>query len=67
MDNWLINILKDNIITVWAILEVLRGVAYLTPTVKDDKVITMLQNIYWSIREKRVEKEEKEKKEKENE
>lgn len=56
MDNWLINILKDNIITVWAILELLRGVAWLTPTTKDDRVITLLQNIYWGIRERKAAK-----------
>lgn len=56
MDNWLIAILKDNIITIWAILEILRGAAWLTPSVKDDKVITLLQNIYWGIREKRANK-----------
>jgi hypothetical protein len=56
MDNWLIEHLKDNLITIWAILEILRGAAWLTPTVKDDKVITLLQNIYWGIREKRANK-----------
>ena len=54
MDNWIIELLKDNIITIWAILEILRGAAWLTPTVKDDKVITMIQNIYWSFRERKI-------------
>lgn len=57
MDNWLIDLMKNNIITVWAILQLLKGIAILTPTVKDDKIVTMLQNIYWSIRERKVEKE----------
>jgi hypothetical protein len=56
MDNWLINILKDNIITAWAILELLRGVAWLTPTTKDDRVVTLLQNIYWGLRERKAAK-----------
>ena len=60
MDNWIINLLKDNIITIWAILEILRGAAYLTPNVKDDKVITMLQNIYWSFRERKIRRKEEE-------
>lgn len=60
MDNWIINLLKDNIITIWAILEILRGVAYLTPNVKDDKVITMLQNVYWSFRERKIRRKEEE-------
>lgn len=60
MDSWLIEHLKDNLITIWAVLELLRGVAWLTPTVKDDKVITLLQNIYWGIREKRANKSTKE-------
>jgi dsDNA-specific endonuclease/ATPase MutS2 len=56
MDNWLIAQLKDNLITIWAILEILRGVAWLTPTVKDDKVITLLQGIYWGIKERKANK-----------
>ncbi len=56
MDNWLIEQLKDNIITIWAILELLRGAAWLTPTVKDDKVITLLQGIYWGIKERKSNK-----------
>jgi hypothetical protein len=56
MDNWLITQLKDNLITIWAILEILRGAAWLTPTVKDDKVITLLQGIYWGIKERKANK-----------
>ena len=50
MDDYLLHFVKDNWITLYVLITALKGVALMTPSVKDDKVVTLISNIYNVLR-----------------
>jgi hypothetical protein len=50
MDQWLINFFSHNVLTMSVIMHLLKGIAILIPGVKDDKIVTLLINIYNMIK-----------------
>lgn len=50
MDQIILKIIGENWMTIYMAITLLKGVAILTPTVKDDKIITLISNIYSSLR-----------------
>lgn len=54
MDTWLLKIIGENWMTIYIALTLLKGIALLTPTVKDDKIVTLLSTVYSAVRTGRV-------------
>ena len=50
MDAWLIRFVGDNWVTLYLIITAMKGVALVTPSVVDDKIVTMLSNVYNVLR-----------------
>lgn len=50
MDDYLLHFVKNNWITMYVVITALKGVALMTPSVKDDKVVTLISNIYNVLR-----------------
>ena len=50
MDAWLLKFIGENWMTIYLTLTLLKGVALLTPSVKDDAIVTLLSNAYGVLR-----------------
>ena len=50
MDAWIVKHLGENWLTIYLALSVLKGLAVLTPSVTDDKIVTMLSNAYKALK-----------------
>jgi len=50
MDAWLLKFVGDNWMTIYLALTMLKGVALLTPSVKDDQIITLVSQAYGAVR-----------------
>ena len=50
MDAWLLKFIGENWMTIYLALTLLKGVALMTPSVKDDQIITLLSNAYGVLR-----------------
>lgn len=50
MDAILLKIVGENWLTIYLIITLLKGVALLTPSVQDDKIITLLSQAYNRLR-----------------
>lgn len=50
MDQWLLRFIGDNWMTIYVALTLLKGVALLTPSVTDDKIISLLSQTYSVLR-----------------
>lgn len=50
MDAWLLKAIGDNWMTIYVFLTLLKGIAIMTPTVKDDKIVSLLSGIYGTLR-----------------
>jgi len=50
MDAIIQKIIGENWMTIYIVLTLLKGIALLTPNVKDDQIITMLSQMYGSFR-----------------
>lgn len=46
MDAWLLKNIGDNWMTIYLVLTLLKGVAILTPSAADDRIITLLSQVY---------------------
>ncbi len=46
MDDYLLHFVKNNWITLYVLITTLKGIALMTPSVKDDKVVTLISNLY---------------------
>jgi hypothetical protein len=54
MDQWLLKFIGENWMTIYVAITALKGVAILTPTVKDDQIITLFSNMYCALRKGKV-------------
>lgn len=54
MDAWLLKFIGDNWMTIYIALTLLKGVAIITPTTTDDRIITLLTNTYAALRTGKV-------------
>jgi hypothetical protein len=52
MDTMLLKIVGENWLTIYLIITLLKGIALLTPSVQDDKIITLLSQAYTQLRGK---------------
>lgn len=50
MDQWLVKHIGENWMTIYLALTLLKGIAILTPSTTDDKIITLLSNLYKAFR-----------------
>jgi len=50
LDHYILDFVKNNWITIWLGLTLLKGMAIITPTTKDDKIVTLLSNMFGTIR-----------------
>lgn len=50
MDQWLLRIIGENWMTIYMAITLLKGIALLTPSVTDDRIISMLSQVYNSLR-----------------
>lgn len=46
MDAWLLKFVGENWMTLYLFITMLKGVAILTPSVKDDQIVTLLSTAY---------------------
>lgn len=44
----------ENWMSIYLLLTLLKGIAILTPTVKDDKIVTLFSNMYSTLRSGKV-------------
>ena len=54
MDAWLLKFIGENWMTLYLTLTLLKGIALLTPSVKDDQIVTLLSNAYGVLRKGRA-------------
>ncbi len=50
MDDYLLHFVKNNWITLYVLITALKGVAIMTPSVKDDKIVSLITNLYDVLR-----------------
>lgn len=50
MDGWVLKFVGENWMTMYLLITALKGIALITPSVTDDKIVTMLSNIYGHLR-----------------
>lgn len=50
MDKYIFDFIANNWFTMYIGIKVLQGIAILTPSVKDDKVVTLLSQVYDTLR-----------------
>jgi hypothetical protein len=48
LDKYILEFIGGNWMTLYLLLTLLKGVAILTPSVKDDKIVTLLSQV-WSV------------------
>lgn len=54
MDAWLLRFIGENWMTLYLVLTLMKGAALLTPSVKDDQIVTLLSNAYGVVRKGRA-------------
>ena len=50
MDKYVLEFVGNNWMSLYLLITLLKGIALLTPSVTDDKIITMLSQVYGSLR-----------------
>jgi hypothetical protein len=50
MDVWLLRFVGENWMTMYLAITAMKGIALITPSVVDDKVVTLLSQIYGALR-----------------
>lgn len=50
MDLYIIEFVGKNWLTIFLSLQLLKGIAIITPTVKDDKIVTLLFTMYNALK-----------------
>lgn len=50
MDKYLLDFIANNTITMYAIYALLKGIALVTPNVTDNKIVTLIGQIYNTLR-----------------
>lgn len=54
MDVIILKIVGENWLTMYLALQLLKGIAIITPSVKDDKIVTLLNQTYDVLRNRRA-------------
>jgi len=54
MDAWVLNFVSENWMTLYLFITMLKGVAIITPSVKDDQIVTLLSTAYSVVRKGKV-------------
>ena len=50
MDAWLLKIVAENWMSLYLLITLLKGLALLSKTTVDDKIVTMFSNVYNALR-----------------
>jgi len=50
MDQWLLKFIGENWMSLYIALTMLKGVAIVTPSATDDRIVTLLSNVYSTLR-----------------
>ena len=53
LDPIILEFVKNNLLAIGLVMTLLKGIAKITPSTTDDKIVTMLGNLFASIRPKR--------------
>lgn len=54
MDAWLLRFVGENWMTLYLAITLLKGVALITPSVTDDKIVTLISEAYGVVRKGKV-------------
>ena len=50
MDAWLLKIIGENWMSIYLVLTLLKGIAIITPSATDDRIISLFSSIYTALR-----------------
>jgi hypothetical protein len=50
MDAWLLKIVGENWMSIYLFLTLLKGIAIITPSATDDRIISLFSSVYNSLR-----------------
>ena len=50
MDAWLLKIVGENWMSIYLILTLLKGIAIITPSATDDRIISLFSGVYTALR-----------------
>ena len=50
LDSYVVDFVKNNAITLYILLTGLKGMALMTKSTKDDKIVTLLSNMFGAVR-----------------
>lgn len=50
MDKYILDFVGNNWLTMYLVITALKGIAIITPSVKDDKIVTLLAQVYSVLR-----------------
>jgi len=50
MDAWLLKIVGENWMSIYLILTLLKGIAIITPSATDDRIISLFSSVYTALR-----------------
>ena len=50
MDTWLLKIVGENWMSIYLLLTLLKGIAIITPSATDDRIISLFSSVYSSLR-----------------
>lgn len=54
MDTIILKFVGENWMSIYLLLTLLKGIAILTPSTKDDKIVTLFSNMYGALRSGKV-------------
>lgn len=53
LDQYLLEFISGNWLSLYVLITALKGIAIITPNVKDDKIITLFINLYETLKTKK--------------
>lgn len=54
LDQYLVEFVGNNVISLYVLVTLLKGVALMTKSTKDDKIVTLLSNMFSAVRSRKV-------------
>jgi hypothetical protein len=60
LDTYLVEFVGANVISLYVLVTLLKGVALMTKSTKDDKIVTLLSNMFSAVRYRRIPEDSKE-------
>ena len=54
LDHYLFEFVGGNAVTLYVFITLLKGVALITPSTTDDKIVTLLSNMFTAVKKRKV-------------